>query len=229
MDEKFEKALEAQFDKQTKSLEAKLDRQNKRFESRLETITSKIDKINASISCIDKRITAVDARVEVLEQNVDEKADIARRVCNLLLNGVPFIEQENLKKMFGTLSSLLGYEKPPDANVFRFRGTDNSKRPIMVKFATEFHKLEFFNKYIKASKNITRGALGFKDEIQQRVYIQDDLTPAQHKIDKRAAVLLKEKKIFKKKIHLGLVYVQLKENEKFFHATSAEELDGKCL
>lgn len=110
----------------------------------------------------------VERKLNKLEIKVDENASKTDRSRNLLVNGIPYTKYENLNELFKTLSSKLGYEQPPDADVFRFNGTDDNKRPIMMKFPTEFHKKQFFMKYLRVTNTSNRTRRSHSYAVQNR-------------------------------------------------------------
>lgn len=247
----IEEIIAAQLKVLNKNQAERFDKQNKTLNSALNKIDKKIEESTKSLneikSLFDEKIEEVEVKVNQLEREISEKGDTIERLMvkvnqlesalkakvdidlrahNLIANGIPFNEKENVKQIFAALSTKLGYVNPPEAEVFRFKASDNSKRPVLIKFATEFHKNMFFSRYLKVCKALTREAIGLKEGGSQRIYVQEDLSTTQYIIDKRASALLKEGKIKKKKIRRGIVYIQRSDSAKFTAFLSIEELES---
>lgn len=115
---------------------------------------------------------------------MNNEVEKAKRIYNLLINGIPYIENEDIQAIFSTISSKIGYHNPPEADVFRTRGTDNNKRSIIMKFPSDYHKQQFFNRYVKVAKNLTLECLTGHAGNKDRFYVHHDLTKPQYEVNK---------------------------------------------
>lgn len=205
-----------------------------KFDAKFDELTKRIQKSNDDykkeikqlLNVHSSEIASISTKVTKLETKVDEKADIAARINRLTLNGVPFKDNENLQEIFEALSSHLGYTRPVDAQVFRFKSADMSKQPIIIRFATEFHKDEYIARFSKANQ-ITRKILpGFGND-NTKVYIQHDLTKSQYNINKVASQLIKDGIVKKRTLRQGRVNIKFEPNGNFYAFDSVEELDAE--
>lgn len=172
----------------------------------------------------EKRINKMDSKIKELEAKVDNFMDNHKRACNLIVTGVPYVQKEDLKQIFGLLSTKLGYEQPPDVFVSRFKGTDDNNRPISVKFSTVYNKRDFFSRYLKIAKELKLNVLPSFAGKETRIYIQQDLSTEQYQLNKCALSLQKVNDIKAVKIMDGNVMVQLAEGDKFIRPRSTADL-----
>lgn len=198
----------------TAKLESKLDTHKKEISDLIE------EKLGSCIQRVDK----LEQTVEKLDERLEDNVDISTRICNLLLTGIPFKEGENVSNIVKTLSHKLGYEEPPETIQYRFK-SDNPRRPIMIRFATEFHKMQFLQLYYKVAKNLTCSVFaGFTGD-DNRIYLQHDFTPIQYKLHKSAMSLKKAKKIAEVKVNLGnIIVIKVDPRGKFKAYNSDEDL-----
>lgn len=209
----------------------KLTKSSMEQEKTLATMSTKLDTIKDDISAlIEEKFDTYIKRVDTLEKHVeklDDKSDASIRVCNLLLTGIPFKENENVATIVRALSHKLGYEEPPETMQYRFK-SDNPQRPILIRFSTEFHKIQFLQLYYKIAKNLTCAAFtGFAGN-NNRIYLQHDFTPIQYKFHKLAMTLKKTKKIAEVKINMGnIIVVKINARDKFKAFNSEEDLQNE--
>lgn len=180
------------------------------------------------IASCNRKTDSVKSKVNLLEVKVDNFVDNDNRRCNLVLNSIPFKEGENILKIFETVSSLIGYESSPEANIHRFNGNNTSNRPILIKFPTEFHKEDMQN-YIKYNNKMLFKAIpGFsKKDPKTRIFIQDDLSPTQYKINKAANKFRKSGQVKATRIIHGNVGVNIGNDENYLFYLNAAALEDE--
>lgn len=195
-------------------LDEKLAIQSKKLEEKMETMLDV--KLEKALAPLKLEVESLEKRVEQIERRLSETDDVTSRVCNLQLNGLPFREKENLKADFASLASILGYSDPPEVKIRRFNGTDNAKRPILIVFSTEFHKLQFLQRYKSKSADMVRSIFdGFPND-KNRIYLQHDFTNSQYKFYKSAIKLLKENAINQVVVHEGnKIVIKIDKNDKY--------------
>lgn len=219
--------MEAKMDEVLNSLASLTDSHQK--------LATKLDEQHASLMKeIDKKIKAcvtetnkVNERVDHLDMKVDDLMEQSKRNCNLIVNGIPFKENEDISTIFATISSKLGYQSPPESTVFRCKGADNNKRIIIIKFPTDYHKQQFFNRYVKVATTLTLDGLkGFVDN-NARYYIQHDLSKQQYEVNKLAQRLRKEQMVKQVKVIQGYVALKFSSDSPFLYFPSASHLAAK--
>jgi hypothetical protein len=206
-------------------LTGKIDEVNEKLEKNDKNIQDVKDMLQDRVKEVEDKLEGIIHRVSVLEARHDHFDDNNRRVNNLLISGIPYTDGENLKDIYSLLSTKLGYSSPPDADVFRYKGNDANKRPVVLKFATEFQKRHYFERYFKVSKNLLLDVFpGFKNK-KTRVYLQQDFTSAQYKLFRAAMNHKKAGKVSQVRVSQGRITVKLREGGAFMMFSSADALD----
>ena len=211
------------FDDFSNQLDKKFDKQLGKHTKDIGNMLDK--KLSATLAPVVKKIEELEVKVTAVENKVTESENISSRVTNLKLNSLPFKEGEDLSLIFATLSSKLGYETPPEVRIRRFNGSDDEKRPILLTFATEFHKLDFLKRFKNKSAEMLRGIFpGFVSD-KTRIYCQHDFTATQYQLHKFAISPLKQEKILKVNVHAGnKIVIQISADDKFNHFPNADTL-----
>ncbi|CRK93711.1 CLUMA_CG007239, isoform A [Clunio marinus] len=194
-------------------------------ESMYKTINSAIDRavekirneiisiLKPQLEEINQKVDSAIKRVDIVERRIDDVVENNKRICNLRLNEFPFYNDENLQSVMKNLSSALGYESPPDHKIYRLGKNKNST--IIIKFATEFHKNEFHERFLRVPKSITVNVLNGKINSNERCYLSQDLTKKQYELNKSAISLLKTGKIHRVAIVNGNVAVKISPSEPY--------------
>lgn len=125
-----EKQFKELADRLEKTITDSIAKGLKSFDNKIDEFKTEINKsIKEKFDSCNRKTERVNSKVKEVDDKVDNFIDNSHRACKLTLSGIPFADGEDLKKLFRTLSSKLGYESPPDAILFRFKG-NNIKRPI---------------------------------------------------------------------------------------------------
>jgi hypothetical protein len=198
---------------------------NKKLDEKIDALQESIDgKFDECTS----RITAVEERVSGLEKRLDTQTEGNHRVCNLVVSGLPYKDGENIATIFKVIYSKLGYIDPPLCNIYRVPGAD-ANRNIILRFPTEFHKMQFLPAFYKVAKEFKRSIFpGFPND-QERVYLQHDFTQHQYKIHKTAMAFRNSKEVFQIRVGAGnVISVKFKDGERFKVIASPEVLEKEC-
>lgn len=207
---------------------------SKKFDEQKETLATFATKVDIEklldekLNVCTTRIAACEEKCEILESMMKEQEDISTRVKNLLVTGIPFKTNENLQEIMRIISSKCGFEHPPESNVFRFAGADPNKRPIVIKFATEFHKMQFIHAYYRVAKNLLLDLFpGFADA-HNRIYISHDFSTTQYRFNKHALAMKKEGKVNQVRVMEGnRLEVKVKPDGRFKRYHSIDDLNNE--
>lgn len=213
----------------------KFDKSQENFAGSLKAVEKKLDNQHTELTkMIEKKVkhclqetSKVSERVNKMDQKMADIIEQEKRRCNLIVNGIPSENNEDIQKLYATISSKLGYEKPPEAVVYRAKGADKNKRPIFIKFPTDYHKQQFFERYLKTAKTLTlEGLIGFGAD-KSRYFIHHDLTKTQYEINKVAQQMRKEGMLKQVKVIHGNVAVKFTADGHFQCFDSSKELEAK--
>lgn len=200
-------------------------------QNQMQQILDKLNRLEASVANkndiknlrdhIDGTVTSLKETVAMVDTKVEDIIDSAHRITNLRFDGVPSLKSENVHHIVGKLFSLAGVTIIPEHSCYRLKNG-----PIIIQFATEFHKENFFRQYLKCSKIITLDK--FTGEIAQsstRCYVSHDLCKTQYNISKLATKLKKDGKIHSTLINRGYVMVKHQSGSSFTRIDSEEMLN----
>lgn len=221
-----------------KNLDAKLDVRVNDLASDLTTkyehesngIRAEIQKhfgtLDNKVEGVIKDLQVQTERVGVVESSIEDN-NRSKRLNDIVLRGIPVYQNEQLLKMFESISKAIKYEHPIHAcinNIFRI-GKRNintgSASPIIVQFTTLLYKREFMSQYFK------HGDLKLSDiggNTSNRIYASDNLTKHNGVIHHRALQLVKTKQLQKVQIRSGLVFITYPGVSNSIKVNNIEEL-----
>ena len=202
------------------------ERINKGFaenKNEFQKISSEINKIVNRVELMEANMKSLEERIVANERKYAENDDIRSRLKNLIISGVPSKENENLQAIFGAISSQIGFESPPEATIFRFKGAGND-RPILVKFASQYHKRNYFHNYVYKALSLSTAKIPGFEAINKRIYIQHDFSKQQYQINKEALQLKRNNKIKGVRVVEGKVGIIVEANSKMAVFFSLEEM-----
>lgn len=158
------------------------------FRNELSAHTNKLDDLEIKLAMTEKK-------VKTLEEKFIFNADFNERQNNLLVNGIPRSENENVSGLVKTVAAALGMEDVPACRYYRFKGANDAKSPILINFNAIGDKNEFLQRYMKECRHLTLEKVLKKAGDTSRIYIQQDLSKPQYQILKEAVKQKNEKKI----------------------------------
>lgn len=208
--------LTAYFDARLGELNNKLDLFEKRMEANeqlVEKLSSDVATSTAAIKDLEVIVTKLQSALTIAEEKIEGQT----RNSNLIINGIPYDEKENLSTVLSAISTKLGYKTIPARRGFRFGPSKRKQnsvtdRPIMLQFDSSGEKDDFFYRYLRSAPRLALDSLNLPGT--SRVYIQQDLTPLQYTINREALKKKKEGKLFSVRIVGGLVSICLTQLSK---------------
>ena len=186
-------------------------------------IGSEINKIVDRVGLMEAKMKSLEEKIVANERKYAEDDDIRSRLNNLIISGVPFKESENLHAIFGAISSQIGFESPPEASIFRFKGAGND-RPILVKFPSQYQKHKYLHNYLYKALSISAAKIPGYEKHKKRIYIQHDFSKQQYHINKAALQLKRNKKIKDVRVVEGMVGIIVEANSKIAVFYSLDEM-----
>lgn len=198
-------------------------------------IVSKMEKsfeiqIKAITTEFQKQLAEANTKIAKLEKTIENLAsqdEITKKQNNIIISGIPIhdLKEVNVNEVMNKVSSSLGFERPPKFHAVKRINNNSTSGTISVKLHDAEDKRELMTNYFKTMK------LSVKDVIENsnskaRIYINPDLIKSTFEIQKRAATLRKEKKIFQFRIFNGRVGVKTKNDDaKFQMIYNLQELN----
>lgn len=182
-----------------------------------------IKSLKPQFDDLEAKITDLSERLKESEHQLEDFKQTARKKCTIVVNGIPHTPGENVRKIYTTISSLVGYSDLPPASVFRMPGSAPN-RPICIKLETDLSKEWYMSGFFRNTKSFVLGKFeGFTGETT-RVYLGDDLSTRQYGIHKQALAYKKAGKVHKMKTHQGIVLVKIAPTSPFSSFSSINDL-----
>ncbi|XP_048488131.1 uncharacterized protein LOC125491089 [Plutella xylostella] len=162
---------------------------------------SKIDEFAAKLDGIDKRIMSLEllkdevstikASFESLKEDFAQK-DQWSRLNNVEIKGIPIKKNENLFTVAKLLSNHVGYpiENSQINYISRIPIHNSKEKSILISFLNRYVKEEFIS--TARAKKITASDMDL-GPADQRIYVNDHLSPIYKNLLTRAKSLAKEK------------------------------------
>lgn len=212
-------AMNERFDK----FDNKLDQQSTNLTNECKKLYEAINKIETGFFAHKEEVIG---RINILE---NFRADTIRtdRLNDVIVKNVPQLKQENLQTMFENICETIGFQHDLYQSVnTMFRLGKLSKNgirspPILIKFTTQILKQEFLSKYFSFGKLCLR-SFGFESD--DRVYINENLSPAINNIYAKALSLKKNKLIDKVVTKSGYIFVKFPGRTDLIKISNLSEL-----
>lgn len=234
IDEKIresEKRIVDIFEKKFDEIRKDLNDITKRVDA-LETVSSEVIVIAKEVN----NLKSVSHDVSVLKREIDQlkieldKHENATVACDIRMNGVPYVDNEDLPRMFHNMCESLQINTPPVKSIFRLRytrsGRNNVDPTIIVKFATPYQRnliLKSISNFIRRQKEpLKLYILGFDANVP--FYVNENLTPLTYGIFLQALRLKRDKLIDAVYTKRGKVNIKPQNSDEFRQVSSIEDI-----
>lgn len=205
--------IQQMFEASNAKIEAKIDASISRVEQRITCVEKQFSSFR--LDCTDNinKLAAAVTEVRVGLTSTAQRLDRLEKSNDLLISGVPYVANESLQQLFRNLSTCLAYSDTdmPLVDLRRLSRlpiTTGSSPPIVCQFAIRNARDEFFRRYLK-TRNLSLRNVGFDSD--QRVYMNENLTPHARNIRTEAIKMKKDGVLLKVFTRNGVVYIQRRE------------------
>lgn len=225
-----------------KTIESKIDNSHVTFNENIKTMQSSIEQqINTWKVSFENTILKystdfekkfkdlsndVETRIRSVEE-INEDAERKGRLNDIIIHGVNRLENENLFTLFSSVAKAVNFQfndiRSAVDSIFRL----GANGPILVKFTTYSYKMDFFFKYINHGQ-LNLKDVGYKD-VDNRIYINDNLTHRNNLIYKRAYQLKKSNNITDAVTRNGFVFIRITKNSKYIKIVNVAKLDSLSI
>lgn len=224
-DDKLEESNKKIIDELQRSVGIQLSQYKDYIEAKIKESELNLTKLfNNELSERDRKIESLETRLAETLQQHEESKEIERKKCNIVINGIPYNEEENINAIYKTISSQLGFESPPTANVYRMPGIKSAKPAIIIRLVSELHVDKFMSRYYKVSTQLKLNAFDGFEGNHSRVYISEDLSTNQYNIFKQAMSFLRSKHVLNIRKKSGSVLVQINKETRHRSYKSVDDL-----
>lgn len=150
----------------------------------------------------------------------------SRNINDLIVNGVPYMQSENLIGIFAKWCQILGY--PDNCNplvdarrLSKLPMTPGKSYPILLQFAITNHRNDFYSKYLR-ERSLTLDQIGFKST--NRIYVNENLTTTDRALKAKALIAKKQGKLESVFTKNGIICVKRTADGDRCHISSEDQL-----
>lgn len=204
------------------SLEENVDKRLDKMEKDLKTTQNKADAATYQSSSTEHGGT--ESRIDLLERQA--------RSCELVMSGVPKVENENLSKIFHDVCKAIDFNgencvqqcfRLPQRNSERSTANSNRRRTpsIILKFWSGEAKTDFFKQYIRKNSLCVTN-IGFS--APARIYVNENLTKKNFEIFQLARQVKADGGIYQFNTYSGRVFIKLAADAQHIGIDSKNQL-----
>lgn len=172
-------------------------------------------KFSTSFNEVKQDIAAITQRQDILE-NKFERYERQLHLNDLLLNGIPKVQDEDLEQIFNTICTKVKYTARQDLTVPQiFRCKNRSDKPtIILKFISPTARNKFYKLFVEAAKKqpIVLADIGLGSN--ERIFLQESLSHLNSTIFRKAMEIKKEQRIYSVFTQNGLVRIKCSADAK---------------
>lgn len=214
------------FDDLNKQLDSKINKLQVNFNNQIAELTSTFNaKLEGLMADVDSKLSSnikeIESRILAMEtQQISCNNDIERRatLCDLIVNGIPFIHGENITNIVEKILTKCGISNSQIvATSFRIPPKSSSsiltRTPIVIRCFSPAAKQLFLSKYFMLKK-LFLSDIGFDSGIE-RIFINESLTKLDTLVMKQALALKKMGKILNVGSKNGQVIIKVAANDKY--------------
>lgn len=189
------------------------------------------NKLSSSISEVKRDITVLSKRQDFLEDKF-ERIDRQMHLTDLLVNGIPKVQNEDLYQIFETICNKINFHAMDFTLLSIFRCNNKSnKATIILKFISSTARNKFYESYINMAKKkpFVLSDIGF--DSNDRFYIQESLSSLNSSIHRKAIELKKQHRIFSVFTQNGFVKVKRNADTKAIQIVNIlqlTEIERRC-
>ena len=177
-------------------------------------------RLNVVVNELEDVISTQDAALTALKKHVLKHENLSV-ASDLRIDGTPFEANENLYDIFNNICHAIGITPPIVKSIFRIKPRNQNTRTqtdktIIVKLYTPTDKNNLLYNASKFRRNnnctLSLRHAGFQSD--EPIYVNENLTKANHNILKAALQLKQKNQLHAAYTHRGLVYVKKSQRAK---------------
>lgn len=217
------------------AVNAKIESFKDEFGSKITELSHRLDnKIDAACGVLHQKVDLNSANLKNHIQTVSElncKISLLENKLiesDIILNGIPFVRNENLITIFERVCDKINCSLPSSAtkSIFRIFNKNIASNTIIIKMDSRNSKVGFLRAFFKY-KNLKLCDIGFESD--SKIFANESLTTHNSKIHSAARDHLRNSKLGRVLIKRGQVFIlrsNFKEGDVPLLVTSMKELDS---
>lgn len=182
------------------------------------------EKIATEISGVKKDIANLYDRQVIVEDKL-EKIERHLHLTDLLLHGIPKIDDEHLNDVMSQICNKIGFQSMEWTLVAVFQiNSKSNKPPIVLKFISSNARSQFFNFYFDALKikPLLLKDIGLRGN--DRIFIQESLSPSNAALFRKSMELKHKNFIHNVHTKNGFVKIKVSQTDKAIAVSSLQQL-----
>lgn len=227
MDEKIS-AIETKINIVETRLLNELDKRICDVMSEIHTVNEKVIELETGCN----EIKLLKNEIKTLKSQIQRQENLAVS-CDLRINGIPYVINENLHEHFNNICSALNISTPAYKSIHRLQNKNNKEQNspdavIIVKLFSPYDKnfilksLAIFRKNFKTQLCLHH--IGYSNNTR-KVYVNENLTSANFKIFRTALDLVKDNRLISAFTLRGLVYIKVNNTDQPMRIDEISDLD----
>lgn len=210
----------------------------------LETVAGEVNTLKKELTMAMDTINRLESEYNenrVLKNDIENlKLKVQRQENNtvasdLRLNGVPYVENENLLRIFNDICKVLNTTTPAIKSIFRLRNQNNKRENIspdaviIVRMWSPYDK-NFFLKTLSIFKknnkdfNFRLRHIGFNSD--SPLFVNENLTQTNYQILQAAVRLKRQKRIHSAFTIRGMVHIKQHPDDRAFRIDEIDQLSS---
>lgn len=200
------------------------------LEHRITSVETKLTELKTECSVSVKQISELLDETRTDLTAVSNQLDRFERAHDLLINGVPYSQTEDLQMVFKMIAAKLGFNASdtPIASLKRLSKqaiTVGTSPPILCQFAIRNQRIELYGRYLR-SRNLSLRDLGFENN--NRIFLNENLTPLAREVRSKVLKLKKQGKLHQVYSRDGIVFVRTAAGADPVGMLSTDQLLARC-
>lgn len=194
------------------NISGKIDNVKAELEGKIESVSRDVNSFKAECASMyrsnEDAIRTLDDRVDGISEEI---GSLANR-NDLIVSGIPYIENENLNSYFAAMWNYVGLPTDiiPAVDIRRLKAGPPNQGLILMQFGLRNKRDDFFRGYLR-KRDLQLSHLGINSP--RRVYIDENLTTGARKIKAVALQLKKAGKLSTVYTKMGVVHVKRPTDE----------------
>lgn len=180
-----------------------------------------IEELVAETKLLRAENDSIKRRVKELESKLNE-AEQREREKNFIISGIPKQETNDMPKLVHQIARSIKVKLEEDSIQGVYRLGKRNDAPLLVKLKAKAEKSQFFQK-IKELKGLKTDMCGIQGN-NSKIYFNDDLTPQNQKLFKKAMESKHVNKYHSVYTRNGRVFLRKSQNEEPVRIFSEEDL-----
>lgn len=205
----------ASLDELWSKIQGAINESNIRIETKIESCLVRIDEVETQLTAhkadCSQNVKSICASINEVRCELSATNEYVSRFeksSELIVSGIPYVNEENLKNTFLSIATTLGYTIAPSVDLKRMARAPikpGESPSIVCQFALRSERDSFYRRYL-GQRNLSLSHLGFQSN--NRIYVNENLTQLARGVRIEATKLKRLGKIHQVFTRDGVVHIR---------------------